>query len=1196
MDNGMSVQRMQLLVQLLQESRRLMEVEVKMKEETRRIKELEFALQNGQSKPQEAVTTPALALQHEQAPIHHANGDASNLIASLLTPFTTSTTGDGEVADINWETLDLEALLGGLGSGPGNGLPKEDGAPAAMLSLQKVAVPSPAPDQSVDMSWINQLLGTHSGQDDVVSAPTIMTDTSPSTHAFTADPDPPVTRFASHTTLASSTDPFPYKHLIPAMEPVTIPESLFDLPHAPNGRPGADLHPHFPHHPDPFHNLDRLSTTSETPSLSSAVSSDRPPSIHTATSGRSYLAPPGRSSRAGVRGPRAKAAKRSTSTFPFKHLYFPQTDPAPSIPPSLFDLPKHPSPSPLDMSMLGAPQGSVVAPPPCGSPLEALGPRDPRSFDLFPPAPSAASSSSPPSAAPIYAPETPYERPYPAIGRSLSSRAGRHRALKPSAARTRPIGSSVSVTAAPTPAPPANLSTSAGTSPAAAAFPFNHLQLLIASESSPSIPPSLFDLPGGEKEPEPPLPTLPPPEVPAPTPPPAHAAPLPAPSPAAPPEEDALSKLSTRRPAAKPVVPKPEAPRPSTTAPKPRLYLPMPDPTRGLRGAPAAPPVAPATPPGTVAATPAIALLEDGLPTVNVSKKALRRRCACRTCGTALGLLMFHGTKEELRAALADGGTWTEIRVVCVGCFGANGGGEEDGVTPMQGVETAATRKKRRPRRTTPESHLRCEACSLTMGFGGVRMVEEGEEAEWVSPPFKVEALCEQCVTSFDFCTQCGGGGLFRTGKWRPRELFPRRRRTCSLPHLRLGDLSSFQVTTFRCPTPLADDPDATFDPDESVELPNDAVSAKLATSGGPAAGGGGGAPSSIVITAPSPGGAAAFRCKRDKVHALARMQNLNLLATAQAMATCAPRIDGWTALQETVDAADRELARLFEGRGVPAAPSLPPASVEVRRYLCTVEALRGTKAPAAAAATTTTAASTPSTPAAGARRNSTSSVAATMVDAMEVCDDEAPGGGAAAGGGEEVVVAGFAFAQWHIRRRHVRWLHSSFLQRAGGGHAVGAGRGLRGSSSSSSSSTSGDRRHSRSTTPSQHALATSHATAATAAVVRRVEREVWQGGGAVEPPLHVWTTVEKTATALGCASEGVAGKRWRQMGMMTLEEYCDAIVGAGKVVAEEVQRVLMEGGEEDGTGAGTGAREDVEVLIMTWEDFRNLGIEAGFW
>ncbi|KAJ3326928.1 hypothetical protein HDU76_012500 [Blyttiomyces sp. JEL0837] len=50
--------------------------------------------------------------------------------------------------------------------------------------------------------------------------------------------------------------------------------------------------------------------------------------------------------------------------------------------------------------------------------------------------------------------------------------------------------------------------------------------------------------------------------------------------------------------------------------------------------------------------------------------------------------------------------------------------------------------------------------------------------------PFTVEIVCASCRVKYE----CGGGGKFRTGKYRPVELFPNNRRTCILSHARISD------------------------------------------------------------------------------------------------------------------------------------------------------------------------------------------------------------------------------------------------------------------------------------------------------------------------------------------------------------------------------------------------------------------------
>ncbi|KDN41142.1 hypothetical protein K437DRAFT_179760 [Tilletiaria anomala UBC 951] len=57
-----------------------------------------------------------------------------------------------------------------------------------------------------------------------------------------------------------------------------------------------------------------------------------------------------------------------------------------------------------------------------------------------------------------------------------------------------------------------------------------------------------------------------------------------------------------------------------------------------------------------------------------------------------------------------------------------------------------------------------------------------------------VEAICAACDVAFAWCTQCGGGGAYRTGKWRPKQLFPPGRKTCRLRTIRLSGTPSVEI------------------------------------------------------------------------------------------------------------------------------------------------------------------------------------------------------------------------------------------------------------------------------------------------------------------------------------------------------------------------------------------------------------------
>ncbi|KAJ3142580.1 hypothetical protein HK101_003287 [Irineochytrium annulatum] len=205
---------------------------------------------------------------------------------------------------------------------------------------------------------------------------------------------------------------------------------------------------------------------------------------------------------------------------------------------------------------------------------------------------------------------------------------------------------------------------------------------------------------------------------------------------------------------------------------------------------------------------------------LNLPHDAVREVCECSQCGRAVAALVLHGDRVAVSRP-------HECVVVCAGCCvesgagaggaiggrGGLGGGEgsgsaEDGERPVWTLQ--GQRLKKRNRKVVdfgPAMVMLCEGCGCGLGRGGVRLLEgkgggvaDGEGGKWNEPDFLVESLCVSCVRDFDFCSNCGGGGTWRSGKWRPRQMFKPGRRTCSLSHLRLGNTTPVQVTTISTP------------------------------------------------------------------------------------------------------------------------------------------------------------------------------------------------------------------------------------------------------------------------------------------------------------------------------------------------------------------------------------------------------------
>ncbi|KAJ3117650.1 hypothetical protein HDU96_006080 [Phlyctochytrium bullatum] len=137
--------------------------------------------------------------------------------------------------------------------------------------------------------------------------------------------------------------------------------------------------------------------------------------------------------------------------------------------------------------------------------------------------------------------------------------------------------------------------------------------------------------------------------------------------------------------------------------------------------------------------------------------------------------------------------------VECVRCrsFSLGGAGDEE-------RSSNEPRRKKRRRNITGgrDAHVECKICSAHIGWGGPRLVTayQPDQFVWVEPEFGTELICTKCTNTFRFCTNCGGGGKFRSGKWRPIELFSPGRKNCTIDHTRLRNPKTSRYIVYRLP------------------------------------------------------------------------------------------------------------------------------------------------------------------------------------------------------------------------------------------------------------------------------------------------------------------------------------------------------------------------------------------------------------
>ncbi|KNC96787.1 uncharacterized protein SPPG_07993 [Spizellomyces punctatus DAOM BR117] len=168
-------------------------------------------------------------------------------------------------------------------------------------------------------------------------------------------------------------------------------------------------------------------------------------------------------------------------------------------------------------------------------------------------------------------------------------------------------------------------------------------------------------------------------------------------------------------------------------------------------------------------------------------KKIIDHTVHCKRCKNEIATFLLHPESKNVPPLNFA------VDILCVSCEGRKDSLEVDDTSMV-----LAGRRKR----LHDDYGMDCEICKRRIGSGGFKFSEErelqaigvggkvrDEDGAMVEEAmdFRVEPICASCRVKYKFCTECGGGGKFRTGKYRPVELFASNRRTCLLSHVRLG-------------------------------------------------------------------------------------------------------------------------------------------------------------------------------------------------------------------------------------------------------------------------------------------------------------------------------------------------------------------------------------------------------------------------
>ncbi|KAJ3056988.1 hypothetical protein HK097_001932 [Rhizophlyctis rosea] len=226
--------------------------------------------------------------------------------------------------------------------------------------------------------------------------------------------------------------------------------------------------------------------------------------------------------------------------------------------------------------------------------------------------------------------------------------------------------------------------------------------------------------------------------------------------------------------------------------------------------------------PGAEAAAPA----EPVAPVSKPRKKPiLEEDAVCSRCNRFLGVLLLHTPNAATSPIQSPATQPYTVGIVCQTCDPTACAAA---VVQSNQVGGLVPGSKKRGAGGRENDCVACEVCKRVAGVGGVRVIEGWKESRDTprhgvrsgsgdrfgqtpilgdgEPDFGVEFVCESCRSKYALCTECGGGGKYRTGKWRPVGLFLPGRRTCRLPHVRIGS-SPITFRSYCLPESLGSNP-----------------------------------------------------------------------------------------------------------------------------------------------------------------------------------------------------------------------------------------------------------------------------------------------------------------------------------------------------------------------------------------------------